>query len=815
MKHYLMNVAMLLSGVLLLSTCKKEPLKTEPVVSISTISNVTDNSASCLGNVSADGGASVTSRGICYSATNPTPTTSDGNAGSGSGIGSFSGSLTGLTAGTTYNVRAYAANSVGTAYSSALTFKTLALAPVITTIDLSAITSTTATSGGNITNDGGSPVTARGVCWSTNQNPTTADSKTSDGAGNGTFSSALTALAPGTTYYIRAYATNSIGIAYGNQVTTTTLTSLPILTTTAISVVTYNSATSGGNISSDGGIAVTARGACWSTSQNPTIADNKTSNGTGTGSYTSSITGLKPNTNYFVRAYATNSLGTAYGTNISFTSATIPLGTVIDVDGNLYATVTIGTQVWMKENLKVTRLNDETSIELVTDNSKWNALSTPGYCWYNNDESTNKNTYGALYNWEAVNTGKLCPAGWHMPSHDEYILLADYLGGSNIAGVQLREAGTLHWASPNTGATNGSGFSGLPGGGRSSTDVSFTDIGSAGYWWSSTEYSATQSWGLGLGFDYIYACNCWSYKKGGGSIRCVKGDYTYPILTTSSISNITTSSAVSGGTISGDGGTPVAARGVCWNTASFQLPTISNSKTTNGAGTGTFASTITGLAPGTEYYIRAYATSSVGTAYGGWLTFTTSDLPVKTINYLPDGLGYLQYYTNDNGNCSTSGGKGYYFVNAANYTSFHSVETEIIKNSGSSYMYGVMFCYTDTYNYYRFLIDTDGYYDILKVVSGVPSWYNFSTKSWQANNTMDYPKSAHVNRGFGVSNKIKVIATGGGNFDLYFNGSKDASFTDLTFTGGKTGFASFLGPTTYENFPNTPLDTRFKELSAN
>ena len=235
MKSYLMNVAMLLSGVLLLSTCKKEPLKTEPVVSISTISNVTDNSASCLGNVSADGGASVTSRGICYSATNPTPTTSDGNAGSGSGIGSFSGALTGLTPGTTYNARAYATNSVGTAYSSALTFKTLALAPVITTIDLSAITSTTATSGGNITNDGGSPVTARGVCWSTSQNPTIADSKTSDGSGTGNFTSSITGLSPGGTYYVRAYATNSIGTAYGNQVTAKSTAVLPVISTAVAS----------------------------------------------------------------------------------------------------------------------------------------------------------------------------------------------------------------------------------------------------------------------------------------------------------------------------------------------------------------------------------------------------------------------------------------------------------------------------------------------------------------------------------------------------------------------------------------------------
>jgi len=209
--------------LLLVSTlpgCKKEPLKVAPTVTMTSVTNITSVSASTGGNVTADGGASVTSRGICWSATNKTPTTADGNVSNGSGLGSFTSSITGLSPGTAYFVNASATNSIGTSYSSTSTFTTLALAPTITTAELTNITSNTATSGGTIPNDGGSPVTARGVCWSTSQNPTIADSKTTDGTGTGNFTSNLTNLKTGTTYNVRAYATNNIGTTYGNQVTT-------------------------------------------------------------------------------------------------------------------------------------------------------------------------------------------------------------------------------------------------------------------------------------------------------------------------------------------------------------------------------------------------------------------------------------------------------------------------------------------------------------------------------------------------------------------------------------------------------------------
>ena len=131
--------------------------------------------------------------------------------------------------------------------------------------------------------------------------------------------------------------------------------------------------------------------------------------------------------------------------------------TATDIDGNVYHTVTIGTQIWMVENLKTTRYNDGSPIPFVTDSSSWSNLTTPGYCWYNND-TTNKNTYGALYNWFAVNTGKLAPTGWHVPTDDEWTTLTTYLGGESIAGGKLKETGTTHWRTPNAGATNEIGF---------------------------------------------------------------------------------------------------------------------------------------------------------------------------------------------------------------------------------------------------------------------------------------------------------------------------------------------------------------------
>jgi uncharacterized protein (TIGR02145 family)/uncharacterized repeat protein (TIGR02543 family) len=194
---------------------------------------------------------------------------------------------------------------------------------------------------------------------------------------------------------------------------------------------------------------------------------------------------------------------------------------VMDIDGNVYTTVKIGTQTWMVENLKTTRFNDSSEIQLVTDSAAWTSLNTAAYCWYNNDLIYKSNNYGALYNWYSVNTGKLAPKGWHVPSDTEWNILTTYLGGDNVAGGKMKEEGTIHWASPNTGASNVSGFTALPGGNRN--HQGFISVGSFGSWWLSTENTdvdASRRYILNNSEDVSnFTTNS---KFCGNSVRCIK-----------------------------------------------------------------------------------------------------------------------------------------------------------------------------------------------------------------------------------------------------------------------------------------------------
>jgi uncharacterized protein (TIGR02145 family) len=291
---------------------------------------------------------------------------------------------------------------------------------------------------------------------------------------------------------------------------------VPVLTTAEVTQIAQTAATSGGNITDDWGATVTARGVCWSTSQNPTINDSKTEDGTGAGTFTSSISGLEASTTYYVRAYATNSSGTGYGSAMSFTSTG-----AVDADGNVYSTVVIDNLEWFAENLKTTRYNNGSPIPNVTSNSDWGTLTSGAYAWYENNEATYKNTYGALYNWYAVNTGNLCPAGWRVPTDEEWTTLTNYAGGGGKL-KNTRTAPDAHprWESPNTGATDEYGFAALPGSYRS-YDGSFGDVGFVGTWWSSSEF-LTAAWLRR--FDYNYSdLKKHNYNKEFGlSVRCLR-----------------------------------------------------------------------------------------------------------------------------------------------------------------------------------------------------------------------------------------------------------------------------------------------------
>lgn len=197
-------------------------------------------------------------------------------------------------------------------------------------------------------------------------------------------------------------------------------------------------------------------------------------------------------------------------------------GTVMDVEGNVYKTVKIGTQWWMAENLRTTRYNDCSAIPLVEDSDEWGILTSPAYCFYNNDAAKYKSVYGALYNWYAVNTGKLAPDGWHVPTDSEWTILTDFLGGKSQAGLKMREAGTTHWTAPNRDADNSSGFSALPGSSRISNGV-FNPLGRYGYWWTSSGDNTYSSWGRSLDFSFpgVYSYN-FVDQANGFSVRCVK-----------------------------------------------------------------------------------------------------------------------------------------------------------------------------------------------------------------------------------------------------------------------------------------------------
>ena len=298
-----------------------------PVVTTTPMTEITETFARCGGEITDDYGSPVLARGVCWGI-DSNPDTTGYHTSDGIGTGVFESVLTGLTANTQYYVRAYATSIYGTKYANEVEFNTgqSVTTPLVSTSAISAITQTSAISGGNVIADGGADVTARGVCWSNGPDPTIANSFTTDGTGTGSFISQLTGLTSNTTYYFRAYATNSAGTSYGSQQTFTTLTDpvLPTITTDDATDITQTTATSGGNVVSDGGAVVSVRGVCWSTSSNPTTANSTTSNGTGTGTFISYLTGLTPNTTYYVRGYAINSIGTAYGSEINFTTSSAP-----------------------------------------------------------------------------------------------------------------------------------------------------------------------------------------------------------------------------------------------------------------------------------------------------------------------------------------------------------------------------------------------------------------------------------------------------------------------------------------------------------
>lgn len=446
----------------------------------------------------------------------------------------------------------------------------------------------------------------------------------------------------------------------------------PTVITLAASEETSNSVVLQGDVTSDGNAAITERGFYWSqTNTSPDETDNKEIVSGTIGDFNKKLTGLAANTTYYVRAYATNSKGTAYSDEVSFKTTTandIVYGSFTDPrDGYTYKTIKIGEQTWMAENLNF-------SVKKVDQNDN-------GVSEYNDISVWENGQYCKLYSWEAANIA--CPEGWHLPSDTEWQVLVDYLGGKYVAGGKMKS--TMGWESPNTDATNSSGFSALPGGfGLSSGPLRWQ--GFSGWWWSSTPNTSIGACYRSLDYKYagVSRNNSSGIERGWGlSVRCIKDTGTQTV-TTASITNITQTTATAGSNVNTDGGIAVTARGICWNTTGN--PTTTDSKTTDGSGIGDFTSNLTSLIANTTYYVRAYATNSKGTAYSEQVSFKTTTVneivygsftdsrdghTYKTViingkEWMAENLAYLPQVNPPSGESYT---EPYYYVYGYNGTS--------------------------------------------------------------------------------------------------------------------------------------------------
>lgn len=316
---------------------------------------------------------------------------------------------------------------------------------------------------------------------------------------------------------------------------------------------------------------------------------------------------------------------------------------VTDRDGNEYRTVFIGEQEWMTQNLRTAHYANGDIIPNVTESSDWAALTSGAWAHYNNDDYF-ETSYGKLYNWHAVSDPRgLCPADWRVPTHEDWNILERNLGmpeadleRTGVRGREERIGGKLkstdsqHWHGPNEGANNESGFDGLPGGNRAESG-GFDGIGSFGLWWTSTEAGAGMAWMRMLSHDSPHVDLLYADKRYGFSVRCLRGeiapaDRPDPVLaeiSTGLVSDITATSAESGGQIESDGGASVAERGIVWSTTRQPTLEINTGMTLSGSGIEPYRAAITDLLPETTYYVRAFVATEAGIAYGEPESFTT------------------------------------------------------------------------------------------------------------------------------------------------------------------------------------------------
>ncbi len=489
--------------------------------------SITYNSAAVGGSVSNDGGNAITEAGI-YWDTVTNPETAGTRVPMAEDLGDFFETIYDLPHGTRIYFRAYAINSAGLALGQELEFQTHTVPTVQTGSIVDSITHESAVVRGEVTDDGGEEIIENGFYWGSEPSPEITGTRTVSAHKYDDFFAKLMGLSPATTYYVKAFSVNAAGESVGNEISFTTKGG-PVVVTGSVVSVKYKSAVVGGEVTDNGGITITETGFYWGDSPDPESSGSKLQVGEGIGAFTGSFTDLVPGTTYYYRAYALNVAGESLGEELIFELAEIESGTFFDARDNVeYGMVTIGEQVWMAENLRATKYNDASEIPHLPDSLSWTYNDGPGYCWYEND--TMYRSWGALYTWEAVNTGLLCPSGWHVSSDQEWKQLEIYLGMNETEADQTGFRGTAEggmmkatglWESPNTGATNETLMTIMPTGSRS-PHAGFESMGWEAHIWTSDQESELKAFARYWRYNHSEIYRSSEYKGSGFNVRCVK-----------------------------------------------------------------------------------------------------------------------------------------------------------------------------------------------------------------------------------------------------------------------------------------------------
>jgi len=590
--------------------------------------NVTGDTADSGGDVYYTGGGTIVDRGVCWSRLG-TPTVDDDCTHDGIGAGVFESRITGLIGGETYNVRAFAENEEHLTYGDELDFLTESTPPHVTTKDATGVGATSALSGGEVELTGGEEVTARGVCYNTVGSPTIDDDCTEDGSGLGEFDSILEDLSPGTTYYARAYGENIEGAGYGEQISFTTDITAVTVETFEVTDIYHDTAVSGGEVTDDGGGDVTERGVCYGMSSSPVLDDTCTHDGQGVGTFESELTGLIGGETYYVRAYATNQVGTVYGEEVDFVTDTGPPYvetksarniTTDSADSGGDVTFDGGAEVTERGICYNTMGSPTQYDDCIEDESgglgefdiSLSGLDL-GTTYYVRAYATNSigTQYGSQISFTTdaeephVETVELLEA-----RHDSATVLGEVI---DERGADVVDRGTCWSVNTNPTIDNNCTNDGM---GLGEFESELTDLD------MHQQYYARAYATNNAGTSY------------GGQVEFITG-VVEPIVETTPVTDIGLYDATTGGNVVDHGGADIVDRGVCYNT--YGSPDIGDACTHDGAGMGDFESYLEGLDPGIEYYVRAFAENEGGEiGYGDTETFQTEDPDrpeVTTVGY--------------------------------------------------------------------------------------------------------------------------------------------------------------------------------------